>query len=149
MSLAAKMRRAPLRLVTGAYILNSGVTKLGADDDTAKAVHGMATGTYPVLGKLQPRTFLKVLGAAEATLGAALLLPVIPAGLAGLGLAGFSGALLALYWRTPGMHKEGDPRPTHQGMALSKDVWMFGIGSSLVLDAVLSEAKTTNDDPAS
>jgi hypothetical protein len=47
------------------------------------------------------------------------------------------------------MHKEGDPRPTHQGMALSKDVWMFGIGSSLVLDAVLSEAKTTNDDPAS
>ena len=142
MSLAAKMRRAPLRLVTGAYILNSGVTKLGADDDTAKAVHGMATGTFPILGKLQPRTFLKVLGGA-------LLLPVVPAGLAGLGLAGFSGALLALYWRTPGMHAEGDPRPTHQGTALSKDVWMFGIGSSLVLDAVLSEAKTTNDDPTS
>jgi hypothetical protein len=149
MSLAAKMRRAPLRLVTGAYILNSGVTKLGADDDTAKAVHGMAAGTFPGLGKLEPRTFLKVLGATEAALGGALLLPVVPAGLAGLGLVGFSGALLALYWRTPGMHGEGDPRPTHQGTALSKDVWMFGIGSSLVLDAVLSEAKTTNDDPTS
>jgi hypothetical protein len=31
MSLSAKMRRAPMRAVSGAFIVNSGVGKLGAD----------------------------------------------------------------------------------------------------------------------
>jgi hypothetical protein len=57
MSLSAKLRRAPLRLATGAYILNTGLTKLNADDETAKSLHGMASGTYPVLGKLEPKVF--------------------------------------------------------------------------------------------
>ena len=35
MSLAAKLRRAPLRLATGAFILNAGVGKLSADEGTA------------------------------------------------------------------------------------------------------------------
>ena len=36
MSLAAKVRRAPLRLATGAFILNAGVGKLSADEGTAQ-----------------------------------------------------------------------------------------------------------------
>jgi hypothetical protein len=43
-----------------------------------------------------------VLAAGELTLGATLLLPVIPTGLAGLGLAALSAGLLGLYLRTPG-----------------------------------------------
>ena len=70
----------------------------------------------------------------EITLGAALLLPVVPAAVAGAGLAAFSGGLLGLYARTPGMRKEGTPFPTQQGIALAKDAWMLGIGLGLVID---------------
>ncbi len=75
MSLSAKLRRAPQRLVTGAYILNSGVSKLSADDEAAKGMHGMASGAYPFLAKVQPNVFIKGL-AAGAVLGAvAALMP--------------------------------------------------------------------------
>lgn len=137
MSLATKLRRAPLRIVSGAFILNSGLTKLRKGDDaTAAGVHGMASGAYPPFGKMQPRTFLTVLGTGETALGGALLSPVVPAGLAGAGLTGFAGALLGLYWRTEGTHEPGDPRPTQQGTALAKDIWLLGIGLGLVLDAM-------------
>lgn len=140
MSLAAKMRRAPLRAVTGAFILNSGVSKLSADEGTAKQLHGMATGTYPFLDKVQPTLFAKGLAVGEIALGATLLLPVVPAAVAGLGLVGFSGALLNMYWNTPGMHADGDPRPSQQGIAIAKDSWLFGIGTALVADSILEPA---------
>lgn len=145
MSLAAKLRRAPLRIATGAFILNTGLTKMGGDDDAAKALHGTATGAYPFLDKVPPKPFLKALAVGETALGASLLLPIVPAGLAGLGLIGFSGGLLGMWWRTPGMHAEGSPRPTQQGTAVAKDVWMLGTGVSLVLDAALTEGKMTNE----
>jgi hypothetical protein len=145
MSLAAKMRRAPLRIATGAFILNTGITKLGGDDEQAKAVHGVAARAFPVLEKVPPKPFFKTLAAGEAALGAALLLPIVPAGLAGLALTGFSGGLLGMWWRTPGMHAEGNPRPTQQGTAIAKDVWMLGIGTSLVIDAALTESKITGE----
>ena len=131
MSLSAKLRRAPQRLVTGAYILNSGVSKLSADDEAAKGMHGMASGAYPFLAKVQPNVFVKGLAAGEIAVGSALLLPIVPPAVAGAALVGFSAALLNTYWRTPGLHEPGDPRPTAQGVALAKDVWMFGIGTSL------------------
>lgn len=145
MSVAAKIRRAPLRIAPGAYILNSGVTKFSADDDTAKALHSAATGAYPFLERIPPKTFLKGLATTETALGAILLAPIVPAGVAGLGLMGFAGALLGMYWRTPGMHQESDPRPTHQGTPLAKDVWMLGIGTSLVVDAALTESPVTGE----
>ncbi len=138
MSLSAKLRRAPGRVTTGAFILNSGIGKLSGDDDTAKMVHGMASGAYPVFQKVEPKLFLRTLAVGEIAVGSALLLPVVPAALAGAGLAVFSGALLGMYWRLPGMHHDGSPRPTQQGTAISKDVWMFGIGVGLLADAATS-----------
>ena len=137
MSLSAKLRRAPARIVTGAFILNSGLGKLKGNDETAKAVHGMAAGAYPALDKVPPNPFLKVLAVSEVALGSALLLPFAPAALTGLGLAGFSGSLLGMYWRTPGMHEEGSIRPTQMGIPIAKDVWMLGIAASLLLDSAL------------
>ena len=52
--------------------------------------------------------------------------------MAGAGLAAFSGGLLGLYARTPGMRREHSPFPSQQGTALAKDVWMAGIGLGLV-----------------
>jgi uncharacterized membrane protein YphA (DoxX/SURF4 family) len=136
MSVSAKLRRAPLRAVTGAYILNSGVGKFGADDDMAKTLHGFASGTYPFLGKVQPKVYAKALGVGEMAVGGVLLLPIFSPVVAGAVLAGFSGALLNVYWNTPGMHAEGNPRPTVAGSPLAKDAWMFGIGTSLIVDAM-------------
>ena len=134
MALPVKLRHLPQRIATGAFILNSGIGKLNADEETAAQLHGFAVGTYPFLAKLKPQDFVKLLGGTEIALGAALLLPVVPSALAGAGLAVFSGGLLGLYARTPGMRKEGSPLPTQQGIPFAKDVWMLGIGLGLVLD---------------
>ena len=139
MGISFKARHLPPRIATGAFILNSGIGKLSADEETAAQLHGFAAGTYPFLNKLKPTHFVRLLGATEVTLGAALLIPVIPATVAGAGLAAFSSGLLGLYARTPGMRKQGSPLPTQQGTALAKDVWMVGIGLGLVIDDLTSD----------
>lgn len=136
MRMAAFARRQPGRLAAGAFILSSGAGKWSADEETAARLHAMASGTYPFLAKLKPRDFTRLLAAGEVALGAALLLPVVPDALAGAGLAAFSGSLLGLYLRTPGLRREGSLRPTQQGVPLAKDVWMLGIGAGLMIDAI-------------
>ncbi|MCW2540530.1 MAG: hypothetical protein JWN95_2255 [Frankiales bacterium] len=138
MGMSKKLRRAPGRIASGAYILNSGIAKLSGDEATAKGVHGLAAGAYPVLDRIGPKTFLKAVAISEVGLGGALLAPVVGPKVAAAGLLGFSGSLLGMYWRTPAMHKPGDPRPTQAGIAISKDVWMFAIGAGLLIDGVLS-----------
>jgi hypothetical protein len=65
-------------------------------------------------------------------LGAALLLPFVPDGLAGAALTAFSAGLLGLYVRVPGLRQEGSIRPTQQGTAIAKDVWLLALGLSLM-----------------
>ncbi len=139
MGFAATARQLPGRLATGAFILNAGVGKWSADEETAARLHGMAVGTYPFLAQLKPKDFARLLAASEIALGSALLLPVVPAGLAGAALTAFSGGLLGMYLRTPGMRQEGSLRPAQQGTALAKDVWMLGIGLSLLADALTDQ----------
>ncbi len=134
MALPVKLRHLPQRAATGAFILNSGIGKWNADEETAAQLHGFATGAYPFLGKLKPQDFVKLLGVTEIALGAALLLPIVPSVLAGAALTAFSGGLLGLYARTPGLRKEGTPLPTQQGIPIAKDIWMLGIGLGLVID---------------
>lgn len=131
-----KSHHLPTRLVTGAFILNSGLSKRSADEGTAQYLHGMAVGTYPFLGKLDPQRFTKLLSTAEITVGSLLLVPLVPTPVAGVALAGFSGGLLGLYLRTPGMREPGSLRPTQQGIALAKDVWMFGIATGFLVEAL-------------
>jgi hypothetical protein len=134
MGISVKARHLPPRIATGAFILNSGIGKLSADETAAAQMHGFAAGTYPFLKKLKPKDFVRLMAATEITLGTALLIPVIPAAVVGAGLAAFSGGLLGLYVRTPGMRKQGTLLPTEQGTALAKDVWMAGIGLGLMID---------------
>ncbi len=138
MKLPVKARHLPQRMATGAFILNSGVNKLSADEETAAQLHGFAVGTYPFLAKLKPKDFARLLAVSEIALGSTLLLPFVPSIVAGAGLAAFSGGLLGMYIKTPGMRKEGTPFPTQQGTALAKDVWMMGIGLGLVIDDLTS-----------
>ncbi|MFH8976190.1 hypothetical protein [Streptomyces sp. NPDC017890] len=136
MRLPIQPRHVAPRLATGAFILNSGLAKRGADEQTAVMLHAMAKTTYPFLGKVRPATFVRLLSAGEMALGAALLLPVVPTAVAGIGLTAFSAGLVGLYLRTPGMREEGSLRPTQEGTALAKDTWMLGVGVGFVVDGL-------------
>ncbi len=140
MSILGEGEAAAGRLAAGAFILNAGLGKWSADEQAAARLHGMAIGTYPFLAKVKPKDFVRLLSVGEIALGSALLLPVVPAGAAGAGLAAFSAGLLGMYLRTPGMTRQDGVRPSQQGTALAKDVWMLGIGLGLVADA-LTEPK--------
>ena len=76
----------------------------------------------------------KALAVVEIGLGAALLTPVVPNRLAGAALSAFSGGLVTMYLRAPAMHKPNSVWPTPAGMAVSKDVWMLGIGLGLLAE---------------
>ena len=128
------LRDVPTRLATGAYILHSGLEKWQGDEERAQALHGFAAAAYPLLAKVPPTTFLKALAVAEIGLGAALLMPVVPNRLAGAALTAFSGGLVTMYLRTPAMHKPNSVWPTPAGIAVSKDVWMLGIGLGLLAE---------------
>jgi len=131
-----RLHHLPLRLVTGAFILETGISKWQAPDELAQRLHGFATGTYPFLKRIPPGRFAKILAGSEIGLGTALLLPFVPAGSAGAALTAFSGALLGLYLKTPGMRQPRSLRPTQQGTPLAKDVWMAGIGAALIIDSL-------------
>jgi hypothetical protein len=133
-----KARDLPGRITTGAYILHAGLGKWHGDETRAKAMHGMAAGAFPVLHRIPPARFLRILAASEIAVGTALLVPVVPNGLAGAALTGFSGSLVAMYARTPALRKPGSIWPSPAGTAVSKDVWMLGIGLGLVADALTS-----------
>lgn len=136
MPFRTKARQVPTRLTIGAFILNSGLEKRNADEQRVAQLHGFASGAYPFLKDLDSATFVKLLSTGEIALGAALLLPAVPTLLAGLGLTAFSGGLLGLYLRTPGLRKEGSLSPTEAGLPIAKDVWMLGAGLGLVIDAL-------------
>lgn len=129
-----RLRDVPTRFSSGGFILHSGLEKWQGTEEQAKGVHAMASGAYPFLAKIPPATFLKILAAAEIGTGTALLVPIVPNKVAGAALSAFSGSLLGMYLRTPSMHKPGSVWPTRAGIAVSKDVWMLGIGLSLLAD---------------
>jgi uncharacterized membrane protein YphA (DoxX/SURF4 family) len=125
-------RDVPGRLATGAFIFHSGREKWNGPAEQAEAVHGMAANAFPFLKAIPPQRFLKLLAAGELVTGALLLTPIVSNLVAGMALTTFSGSLLGLYARTPALHKPGSPWPTPAGIAVSKDVWMLGIGLGLV-----------------
>ena len=131
----------PLRIATGAFILNSGLSKRGLEGQAAEGLHAMAVGGLPPLRRIPPQQFARLLSASEIALGAALLVPVVPSAIAGAGLAAFAGGLLQLYLNTPGMREPGSLRPTEQGVVLAKDVWLLGAGLTLLLDDLLDRAR--------
>ncbi|WP_408895754.1 hypothetical protein ACJ5H2_12645 [Nocardioides sp. R1-1] len=132
------LTHAPLRAATGAFILNSGLTKLGADEATAQQLHGFASTAYPQFKDIEAGRFTKMLAVGEIALGAALLTPKVPSALAGTALAGFGVGLLGLYARVPGLREEGSIRPTQDGVPIAKDLWLVGAGATLGLQGFLN-----------
>jgi hypothetical protein len=128
-------RSLPGRVATGAFILHSGLDKWNGPSAQAEGVHAMAAGAFPFLKSIPPERFLKGLAAGEILTGALLMAPFVPNAVAGAALTGFSGSLLAMYARTPALRRPGSVWPSQGGIAVSKDVWMLGIGLGLLADA--------------
>ena len=129
-------RDVPARLATGVFIAHAGLEKWRGSAGQAEAVHGMAAAAFPFLQPIPPPRFLKLLAAGELATSALLLTPLVPNAVAGAVLTGFSGALLAMYARTPALRKPGSIWPTPAGIGVSKDVWMLGIGVGLLVDGL-------------
>jgi hypothetical protein len=138
MGFPVKAAHLPGRIATGGFILSSGLEKLSADEQHAAALHGLAVGAYPFLSRLKPGQFVRLLAGTEVALGAALLTPIVPTALAAAGLAAFSGGLVGLYLRTPPLRQPGSLRPSQQGIAVAKDIWMFGIALGFLVDELTS-----------
>jgi len=136
-----RLSHLPLRVTTGAFILNSGLSKRGLEGQAAEGLHGMAVGAFPPLGAVKPKTFASSLSTAEMALGAALLLPFVSPVVVGAGLAGFGAGLVQLYLKTPGLTEEGSVRPTQDGIGLAKDVWLVGAGLTLLVDGIADSAR--------
>lgn len=130
-----RLSHIPLRLATGAFILNSGLSKRNLPSEAAEGLQGMAANAVPQVKTMDPKVFGQTLSTGEIALGATLLAPFVPSTLAGAALTVFSGALLRMYLNTPGMTEEGSRfKPSQQGTAIAKDVWLMGVGVSLVID---------------
>lgn len=92
----------------------------------------MATGTFPFFEKIPPTQFTKGLAATEIGIGSALVLPLVSDRLAGLALTPFAAGLMWMYAQNDSMHKPDSLRPSGQGTALAKDIWLVGIGLTLL-----------------
>lgn len=120
------LRHVPPRLACGAFILNTGFTKRSLDVEGATGLRDQAGNAFPVLKRIDPVRFGKLLSGGEIVLGTILLAPVVPTWVAAAGLAGFSGALMRVYLKTPGMTRKDGFRPAPAGMGIARDVFMLG-----------------------
>lgn len=141
MGLPIKLRHVPARLAAGAFILNSGMGKRGMPDDGAAGLQQMAAHAFPQLKDMSPKDFGRLISTGEIALGVALLTPLVPTWLAALGLAGFSGGLLRMYKKVPGLTLSDGIRPTADGNAIAKDVFLAGIAGTLLLDELTSRSR--------
>ncbi|PFG27601.1 Uncharacterised protein [Corynebacterium renale] len=130
--MAKKLASAFLRVPTGAFILNSGIGKLGLKGEAAEGLQGFAATGIPALGKLDPDTFGKFISYSEIGIGASLLAPFVPNKLAGAAVAAFGSGLLTLYFNNDNMTEEDGIRPSEDGIAIAKDSWLVGIGAALI-----------------
>ncbi|MFO6454155.1 MULTISPECIES: hypothetical protein [unclassified Aeromicrobium] len=132
-----KLAELPLRLATGAFILNSGLSKRNLPPEAAEGLQGMAANAVPQAKEMEPTAFGKALSNGEIALGAALLAPFVPSAIAGAALTAFGGGLIKMYLSTPGMTAEGSSvRPSQDGTAIAKDIWLVGAGLSLLISGL-------------
>ncbi|GAA4284479.1 hypothetical protein GCM10022261_20100 [Brevibacterium daeguense] len=121
-----------LRAVPGAFVLNSGISKLGMDEGTASYLQAEAAKGVPALANLEAAQFGKLLTYGEIAVGATLLLPFVPNRIAGLALGAFSAGMMSVYFRDDSKTEDDGIRPSGEGIALAKDSWLSAIAIALL-----------------
>lgn len=127
-----KLDTALLRAVPGAFILNSGIGKLGIDEESAGGLQQMAANGVPMVENMTPAQFGKFLSYGEIAVGAALLLPFVPTRIAGAALTTFASGLVANYFSIDSMTEDDGIRPSQDGIPVAKDTWLAAIGLALM-----------------
>ena len=138
-----RLSHLPLRLATGAFLVNSGYSKRGLDHESAAGLQSMAAAAVPQAAKMPPQQFGSMLSGTEMALGALLPAPFVSPLVAGAGLTALGAGTLQMYRKTPGMTEADGIRPTAAGTPFAKDVWLTGIGLALVLDGLIDGTKRT------
>ncbi|MCP3425470.1 hypothetical protein NBM05_05410 [Rothia sp. AR01] len=131
--MAFNLANAALRGIPGAFILNSGISKLELDADSAGYLQSMAANAFPAVKDLDAATFGKALAYSEMAVGATLLTPIFPNRLAGLALGAFSAGMLTMYFRTEDMTLDDGVRPSQSGTPVAKDSWLAAIALALLI----------------
>jgi len=126
------LSNAILRGVTGAFVLNSGLSKRNMPTEAAQGLQAYAATGVPAVTKMSPDTFGKFVSYSEMGIGAALLTPLVPRKVAGAALGTFSAGLLSMYFRNPDMTESDGIRPSQEGMSLAKDAFMAAIAGALL-----------------
>ncbi|MCI4010864.1 hypothetical protein [Brevibacterium sp. ZH18] len=137
-----RLDTALLRAVPGAFILNSGIGKLGLDEESAAGLQQMAANGVPFVEEMTPAQFGKFLSYGEIAVGAALLLPFVPTRIAGAALTTFASGLVANYFAIDSMTKDDGIRPSEDGTAVAKDTWLAAIGLALMFTTGDKKKKT-------
>ena len=128
-----KISTALLRAVPGAFILNSGINKLGLDEESAAGLQQMAANGVPMVENLTADQFGKFLTYGEIAVGSALLLPFVPTRIAGAALTTFAAGLVSNYFSIDSMTKDDGIRPSEDGIPVAKDTWLAAIGLALMI----------------
>ena len=123
---------AALRLIPGAFIINSGIGKLKADEEASAGLQQFAMTGVPAVEKLPSDKFAKILGSAEVALGSTLVALPIPNFIAGAGLTAFGAGLLTLYFGNEDNTEADGVRPSQKGLVLAKDSWLVALGLGLI-----------------
>ena len=139
-----KLSTALLRAVPGAFILNSGIGKLGLDEESAAGLQQMAANGVPMVENLTPAQFGKFLSYGEIAVGSALLLPFVPTRIAGAALTTFASGLVANYFSIDSMTKDDGVRPSEDGIPLAKDTWLAAIGLALLISGGSEKSKKSD-----
>ncbi|AWB82378.1 hypothetical protein C3B44_08455 [Corynebacterium yudongzhengii] len=132
---------AALRVIPGAFILNSGIGKIGMPADASKGIQDFAATGVPAVKEIPSDQFGTVLGWSETALGGALLAPFVPNAAAGAGLTAFSVGLLSLYFADDDNTEEDGIRPSEQGLSLAKDSFLLAIGLGLLVGGLFGGKK--------
>ena len=135
-----RLSHVPLRVTTGAFILNAGWGKRSLPPEAAAGIQRAASGAFPQLADVSPATFGKAVAAGEVALGLTLLAPFVSPVVAGAALAAFSGGLLRMAMATNGTPSA---RSESENDAIAKEVWMLGTGLALVTDGLSDGARRT------
>ncbi|AKE39777.1 Hypothetical protein NG00_01659 [Corynebacterium camporealensis] len=128
-----KLSNIPLRAIPGAFIVNSGLGKLGMDAESSKGLQDFAATGIKELKQLPSDKFGQIIGASEIAVGGALLAPFVSNRIAGAGLTAFGAGLLTLYFGDDDNTLDDGIRPSEQGLSLAKDSWLLAAGLTLLL----------------
>ena len=146
MRLPVKAGHLPQRIAAGAFILNSGIGKLSADEETAAQLHGFAAGAYPFLAKLKPGTSSGSWRRARSRSARRCCCPSSRPPSRARGWRRSPAACSACTPGRPACARKAAPSRPSRESPLAKDAWMMGIGLGLVIDD-LTDRRARASDP--